>query len=96
MKSKRGQLGIIEAQYAIGGFFVGLIAALVLVYLGTMKVLPFQIPVVCGFLKKKGQLAMIEFQYAIGGFVVGIIAGLVLVWLGTAKILPFAIPLVCG
>ena len=97
MLSKRGQLAIIEFRYAIIGFFIGVIAALVLVLLGTKKVLPFQIPVVCGFFKKKkGQLAMIEFQYFFGGFFVGLIGGLVLVWLGTAGIIPVKIPLVCG
>ena len=103
MKSKKGQLGIIEGKYAIVGFFIGLIAAFGLVLLGSKKILPFEIPVVCGsvlfnknlFKSKKGQLAMIEFQYFMGGFVVGLIAGLVLVWLGSAGILPFKIPFVC-
>jgi len=100
MKSKRGQLGIIEAKYAIVGFFIGIIAAFLLVLLGTKKVLPFQIPVVCGsvifnkefFKNKKAQLGMIEFQYFIGGFVVGLIAGFVLVLLGMKGVLPFKIP----
>ncbi|MBU0460496.1 MAG: hypothetical protein KKH52_01510 [Nanoarchaeota archaeon] len=103
MKSKKGQLGIIEGKYAIVGFFIGLIAAFVLILLGTKKVLPFKIPFVCGSVlfnkrlwkEKKAQLVMIEFQYFIGGFVVGLIAGLVLVWLGSAGILPFKIPFVC-
>ncbi len=100
MESKRGQLGIIEAKYAIVGFFIGLIAAMLLVLLGTKKVLPFQIPVVCGsvmfnkefFRNKKAQLGMIEFQYFIGGFVVGLIGGFILVMLGTKGVLPFKIP----
>ncbi|MBI2572985.1 hypothetical protein HYV86_03955 [Candidatus Woesearchaeota archaeon] len=45
---KRGQLGIIEFKYFMGGLFVGLIIALVLVALGTNGVLPFKIPLVCG------------------------------------------------
>ena len=44
---KRGQLGIIEFKYFMMGLFIGLILALVLVYLGTVEVLPFQIPLVC-------------------------------------------------
>ncbi|HLC89073.1 MAG TPA: hypothetical protein VJG49_03475 [Candidatus Nanoarchaeia archaeon] len=100
MQSKRGQLGVIEAKYAIVGFFIGLIAAIILVLLGTKKVLPFEIPLVCGsvifnqeFLKnKKAQLGMIEFQYFVGGFVVGLIAGFILVLLGAKGILPFKVP----
>lgn len=45
---KRGQLGIIEFKYFMMGLFIGLILGLVLVFLGTAKVLPFQIPLVCG------------------------------------------------
>ena len=93
---KRGQLGIIEGKFAIIGFFIGLIVGLALVFLGTKKILPFQIPFVCGFFKKKkAQLIAIEFHFFMGGFVVGLIAALVLVYLGTAGILPFSIPLVC-
>ncbi|MBT6774234.1 hypothetical protein HOA91_02585 [Candidatus Woesearchaeota archaeon] len=93
---KRGQLGIIEGKFAIIGFFAGLIVGLALVFLGSKKILPFQIPFVCGFFKKKkGQLIAIEFHFFVGGFVVGIIAALALVYLGTAGILPFSIPLVC-
>ncbi len=47
MKSKRGQLGIIEFKYFMGGLLVGILVALVLVYLGTSGVLPFEIPLVC-------------------------------------------------
>jgi len=46
--NKKGQLGIIESKYWIVGFLVGMIVALVLVALGTMEVIPFQIPLVCG------------------------------------------------
>ena len=46
--NKKGQLGIIEFKYWMVGFFFGLVVALVLVALGTMEVLPFQIPLVCG------------------------------------------------
>lgn len=45
---KRGQLGIIEFKYFMGGLMVGIIAGLVLVYLGTAKIIPFAIPAVCG------------------------------------------------
>ena len=98
--SKRGQLGIIELKYFMGGFLIGIITSLVLVLLGNKNVLPFKIPFVCGsvlFSKnfKKGQLAMIEFQYAMAGFGVGLVLGLILVWLGSAGILPFKVPLVC-
>jgi len=45
---KRGQLGIIEFKYFLAGLVIGMILALLLVYLGTAKVIPFQIPGVCG------------------------------------------------
>lgn len=101
---KRGQLGIIEFQYFMVGLGIGLVAGLVLILLGTKKILPFEIPMVCGstvltgFLSKskKGQLGLIEFQYFLVGFGIGLVAGLVLVYLGTTGILPFKIPLVCG
>jgi hypothetical protein len=48
MMNKRGQLGIIEFKFFLYGIFLGIILALVLVFLGTAKVLPFQIPLVCG------------------------------------------------
>lgn len=93
MFSKKGQLGIIEFQYFMGGLVVGIIAAFVLVYLGVKKILPFKIPVVCGWLaNKKAQLGWIEFQYFMGGLVVGLLAGFILVYLGTTKVLPFKIP----
>ncbi len=101
---KRGQLGIIEFQYFMVGFGIGLVGGLVLILLGTKKILPFEIPLVCGstlltgFLPKdkKGQLGIIEMQYFMVGFGIGLVAGLVLVLLGTKGILPFKIPLVCG
>ena len=45
--NKKGQLGIIEFKFAVIGFIIGLILALVLVYLGSSGVLPFEIPLVC-------------------------------------------------
>ncbi len=45
---KRGQLGIIEFKYFMVGFIIAFILALVLVYLGSVGVLPFKIPLVCG------------------------------------------------
>ncbi len=45
---KRGQLGIIEFKYWMGGLIVGIIVALLFVALGTNGILPFKIPVVCG------------------------------------------------
>ncbi len=45
---KRGQLGIIEFKYFLVGLLIGIVLGLVLVYLGTAKVIPFTIPVVCG------------------------------------------------
>jgi len=44
---KRGQLGIIEFKFFIIGLFIGILAGLILVYLGTANVLPFKIPLVC-------------------------------------------------
>jgi len=51
-KNKKGQLAIIEFKFAILGFFVGLILALVAVYLSTIGVIPFKIPFVCGTISK--------------------------------------------
>lgn len=45
---KRGQLGVIEFKFFFYGIIFGIVLALVLVFLGTAKVLPFQIPLVCG------------------------------------------------
>ncbi|MEK6853537.1 MAG: hypothetical protein AABX64_02530 [Nanoarchaeota archaeon] len=45
---KKGQLGIIEFKYFIMGMFIGLLLGLLLVFLGTVAVLPFKIPLVCG------------------------------------------------
>lgn len=45
---KRGQLGMIEFEYFMAGVLIGIVLGLILVYLGTAKVLPFTIPVVCG------------------------------------------------
>ena len=46
--NKRGQLGIIEFKYFIGGLIIGIIVALVLVLLGTKGIIPFKVPIVCG------------------------------------------------
>ena len=46
--NKRGQLGWIEFKYFIGGFLIGLVIALVLVFLGAKGILPFKVPLVCG------------------------------------------------
>lgn len=46
--NKKGQLGIIEAKYFFIGLIIGIIIGLAIVYLGTAKVLPFKIPMVCG------------------------------------------------
>ena len=45
--NKKGQLLGIEVHFLIVGLLVGFILALVLVYLGTAKILPFKIPFVC-------------------------------------------------
>ncbi len=96
---KRGQLGLIEFQYFMAGFGVGLLGGLILTFLGTKKIIPFKVPVVCGtalFTKnKKGQLGVIEMKCFMFGFIVGILGSLVLIFLGTKGILPFKIPLVC-
>lgn len=48
MKGRKGQLEFIEAKYFIIGLLFGVIAGLVLIKLGMIKVLPFKIPFVCG------------------------------------------------
>lgn len=102
---KRGQLGVIEFKYFMYGLLLGIVGGFALVFLGTRKIIPFKIPIVCGltlpglsslFSSKKGQLGILEFQYFMVGFGIGIVVGLVLVYLGTAKIIPFKIPVVCG
>lgn len=45
---KKGQLGIIEFKYFMGGLILGIVIGLVLVLLGTKGILPFKIPLVCG------------------------------------------------
>ncbi len=100
MFNKKGQLGYIEGKFFIVGFLIGLVGGLALVFLGTKKIIPFKIPLVCGtvlpFGSKKGQLGAIEAKFFFFGFFLGIVAGLVLVFLGAKGILPFKIPLVCG
>jgi hypothetical protein len=99
---KRGQLGIIEFKYFMGGFFFGLIGSFILVLLGNKDIIPFKIPVVCGSVffsnkfGKKGQLGVIEFKFFMMGLLGGLVGGLALVWLGTSGVLPFEIPLVCA
>ena len=48
MKDRKGQLEFIEGKYFIIGLIFGIIAGLVLIKLGMVKVLPFKIPFVCG------------------------------------------------
>ena len=95
--SKKGQLLGIEIHYFLLGFAVGFGGGLALVFMGVRKIIPFQIPAVCGFLmnSKKAQLEVLEGKEFIFGFIVGIIASFVLTYLGTNKIIPFSIPLVC-
>jgi len=45
---KKGQLVGIEVHFLIIGLIVGFLLAMVLVYLGTAKILPFEMPFVCG------------------------------------------------
>ncbi len=92
--NKRGQLAIIEFKYFIVGFLIGLIGGLALVFLGTKKIVPFQIPAICGsiFLNKKGQLGGIEFKFFMIGLAIGFVISLILVFLGSSGILPFTIP----
>ena len=100
MHNKRGQLLGIEIHYFMLGLVLGLIGSFVLTLLGSKKIIPFQIPAVCGSLislsNKKAQLEILEAKEFFFGFIVGFIAGFVLTYLGTAGTLPFKIPLVCG
>lgn len=43
--NKKAQLGFIEFKFMMLGLVIGLIAGIVLVYLGTKGILPFKIPV---------------------------------------------------
>ncbi|MBI2102517.1 hypothetical protein HYT55_01660 [Candidatus Woesearchaeota archaeon] len=45
---KKGQLGIIEFKYFMTGLFIGLIAIIIVVGLGSAGTIPFKIPLVCG------------------------------------------------
>ena len=45
---KKAQLGIIEFKFFMFGLMFGVVLGLVLVYLGTASVIPFQMPLVCG------------------------------------------------
>ena len=44
---KRGQLGWIELKFFFVGLLVGIVVGLVLVYLGSQGIMPFEIPAVC-------------------------------------------------
>lgn len=46
--NKKGQLGIIEFKYFMIGLLIGIVLALLLVFLGAKGILPFKIPLVCG------------------------------------------------
>ena len=43
--NKKAQLGMIELKFFFIGLVIGLIVALVVVFLGTKGILPFKIPV---------------------------------------------------
>jgi len=52
-RSKKGQLGIIEMKFAVIGALVGLILAIVLIYLANNGILiPFKLSFLCPVLKK--------------------------------------------
>ena len=45
LKSKKAQLGMIELKFFFIGLIIGIIIALVVVFLGTKGIIPFKIPV---------------------------------------------------
>jgi uncharacterized protein YacL len=45
IKNKKAQLGMIELKFFFIGLVIGLIVALVLVFLGSKGIIPFKIPV---------------------------------------------------
>jgi hypothetical protein len=93
MFGKKGQLGVIEFKFFMIGLFIGIISGLALVFMGSKKIIPFQIPFVCGFFKKKkGQLMAIEFHFFLAGFVIGVVGAAVLVYLGRVDVIPFKFP----
>ena len=47
LKSKKAQLGIIEFKFLVIGLIIGLIAAVVLIYLANKGILPFKLSFVC-------------------------------------------------
>jgi len=47
LKSKKGQLGIIEFKFLIIGLVIGLIVAVVLIILANKGILPFKLSFVC-------------------------------------------------
>ena len=46
--NKKAQLGMIEFKFFLYGLIFGVIVGLVLTFLGTAGIIPFQMPVVCG------------------------------------------------
>ena len=44
---KKGQLGIIEAKFLIIGFVIGIVLAILLIYLANKGVLPFKLTFLC-------------------------------------------------
>jgi len=45
--SKKAQLGIIEFKYLVLGFLIGIIIAVILIYLANKGILPFKLTFVC-------------------------------------------------
>jgi len=47
LNSKKGQLGIIEFKFLMIGLVIGIIAAVVLIYLANKGVIPFKLGFLC-------------------------------------------------
>jgi len=47
LKSKKGQLGIIEAKFFVMGLLAGVVLAIVLVLLANKGILPFKLSFLC-------------------------------------------------
>ena len=47
LNNKKAQLGWIETKFFLTGLIVGIVVALVVVYLGTKGIIPFKIPLIC-------------------------------------------------
>ena len=45
--SKKAQLGMIEFKFAVIGFILGIVIAVVLIYLANKGILPFKLGFVC-------------------------------------------------